>query len=100
VSDYSRPLSLAELVTGRPASELEKHLAAQAVLVSADPEVPGALGAAERLVATLARMPGQLLVGSESLSDEQRDELLAAAGAVRPNAVAASGTARTVQVHF
>lgn len=100
MSDYSRPLSLAELVTGRPATELEQHLAEQAVLVSADPELPGAIGAAGRLVTTLARMPGQLLIDSDLLGGEQRDVLLAAVEAVRPSAVAAVGTAPTVHVHF
>jgi hypothetical protein len=100
MSDYSRPLSLAELVTGRPATELERHLAEQAVLVSADPELPGALAAAGRLVATLARMPGRLLIDSDRLSGEQRDGLLAAVEAVRPSAVAVPETTPTVRVHF
>ena len=100
MTDYSRPLSLAELVTGRSASELERHLAAQTVLISVDPELAGAVEAAGRLVSTLARMPGQLDIASDGLSSEQRDELLAVAVAVRPAAVAAAGSVPGAHVHF
>jgi hypothetical protein len=100
MSDYSRPLRLGEVVTGRPASELERHLAEQTVFVSADPDLPGALAAARDLVATLARMPGQLLVGSAELSADQRDELIATATSVRPDAIAASTADHAVHVHF
>jgi hypothetical protein len=100
VSDYSRPLSLAEMVTGRGASELERHLSEQTVQVSADPELPGALSAATRFVATLARMPGQLQVQADAESAEWRDDLLAAAVAVRPSVIARPGGRPAVQMHF
>ncbi len=100
MSDFTRPLRLAEQITGRPASELEQHLDEQTILVSLDPETEGAHETAKRLVATLARMPGRLLVTSKALTSEQRDDLIAAAVAIRPSAVAASGSPHAFRIHI
>jgi len=100
MTDYSRPLRLAEGATGKSASGLERHLLAQSVMVSVDPQLPGALSAARRLVTTLARMPGRLLIEEDGLSTEQRDVLIAAAVAIRDTAVAPPGVRHAAHVHF
>jgi hypothetical protein len=100
MTDFSRPLTLAKGVTGRSASELERHLSEQVVLVSVDRQLPSALSAATRLLATLARMPGQLRLQADGLSAEQREDLLADAGAIRRTAVAPPNTRHTAHVHF
>ncbi len=100
MTDYSRALRLAEGVTGRSASELERHLSAQTVMVSADPQLPGALSAAKRLVTTLARMPSQLLIDGDTVSVEQRDHLVSEALDIRRTAIAPPDAEPAAYVHF
>jgi hypothetical protein len=100
VTDYSRALRLAEEVTGREPSELERHLSAQTVSVSVDAELPGALDAARRFVSTRARMPGRVFVEPEGLSTADRDDLVNVARTVRHDAIADEHDSPVAEVRF
>jgi len=97
MSDFSRPLAIAEMVAGRRASELERQLSDQVVSISVDDDLPGAIAAATLLAETLARMPGQLAVPREA---GYADDVLGAAAAVRPSALADRSAQPSVHVAF
>lgn len=82
--EHSRAIRLASGATGRSESELERALEAATVVVSAEPNLPGALLTTHVLLTTLRRLPGELVLERDGLSSMAVDELAAAVLAVDP----------------
>ncbi len=82
--EHSRALKLAEGVSGKTASALERHLDSSAVVVSVDSEMPQAHLTARTLVATLRRGLGEIVLIASGLEDSFITELQEASAAIDP----------------
>jgi hypothetical protein len=65
--EHSRPIKLAESVSGRKRQNLESHLDAATVVVSVDSDVPQAHLTARVLLSTLRRGPGVVMLVADGL---------------------------------
>jgi len=82
--EHSRALKLAEGVSGKTASALERHLDSSAVVVSVDSEMPQAHLTARTLVSTLRRGPGEIVLLASGLDDSFITELQESSAAIDP----------------
>lgn len=83
--EHSRVLRLGASATGQPESELARRMAQSAVVVSLDPDVPGAIDVAAILVETLRRGPGHVHLDPLGVEPSAVAAIVAAADAVAPS---------------
>jgi hypothetical protein len=81
-AEHSRVVRLAAAATGKSEHELARHMSQTAVVVSLDPDVPGAIEVATTLVETLRRGPGHVYLDPRGVSSRTLEELIASADAV------------------
>lgn len=97
-TEHSRSLRLGASVTGRSESELARRMAQSAVVVSLDPDVPGAPDVAGTILETLRRGPGHVFVDADGVDS---GAMVAKANAVAPSTPVSTGPAPAdaVRVH-
>jgi hypothetical protein len=83
--EHSRALRLAASAAGHSESELARHMAQRAVVVSLDPDVPGAIDIATTIVETLRRGPGHVHLDPSDVAPATVAAIVASAGAVAPS---------------
>jgi hypothetical protein len=82
--EHSRALKLAEGVSGKTASALERHLDSSVVVVSVESGMPQAHLTTRTLVATLRRGLGEIVLIASGLEDSFITELQEASAAIDP----------------
>lgn len=99
--EHSRPVRLAAGASGQGESELERALDAARVVVSAEPDLPGALLTTRVLLTTLRRLPGELVLEHDGLARDAVDEIAAAVSAVDPERplIVAKAREATARLH-
>ena len=83
--EHSRGLRLAAAAAGESESVLERRLAKASIVVSLDPNSPGALATAATLLETLRRGPGRLYLDARELGADSTDAVLTGARRVARN---------------
>src|SRR4051812_44028677 len=83
--EHSRALRLAASAAGHSESELARHMAQSAVVVSLAPDVAGAVDTATTIVETLRRGPGHVHLDPSDVAPATVAAIVASAGAVAPS---------------